>query len=285
MNLILYIAFLITVTFVFLPKIDAANVIRCEYRHPEYTDCRMILQKERNTSNWDFGDTQASQTNCATVDGKRIESFIILGEEYDNFFSRFENRYRSNGNDCPNLYIGSKVWACSLGVPYIPSSQYNINGIPVGTPNDCFALFNSRDGYESRIRVSGEKSELTESEAEKEDSKDEANGGKASIEELKPIGITDDIDSCEQLIGDETLEIINMVFLIIRIAAPIILIVLSMLDFSKAIASSDESALSKATSTFVKRMIATVLIFLTPTLINFLMDITGISDGNCGIDW
>ena len=106
---------------------------------------------------------------------------------------------------------------------------------------------------------------------------------KAKIDELTAIEITNNYKSCDQLIGDSTKEILEYIFLVIRVATPIILIVLTMLDFSKAIAA-DENELQNAITRFVKRTIAAILIFLAPTLIEFLMDITGISDGTCGLD-
>ena len=74
-----------------------------------------------------------------------------------------------------------------------------------------------------------------------------------------------------------------MIFTLIRIITPIILITFGMLDFTKAIGQNDSDALQKAIKTFTKRAIICVIIFLIPTLVNFLMNITGISDGTCGI--
>ena len=58
---------------------------------------------------------------------------------------------------------------------------------------------------------------------------------------------------------------------IIQIGIPIILIVLGMLDFTKAVAVSEDGATKKAGIKFLKRLIAVVIIFLLPTLINFIL--------------
>lgn len=89
--------------------------------------------------------------------------------------------------------------------------------------------------------------------------------------------------NCEKLIDDELNEYIQLAFLLIRAITPILLIVFGMLDFTKVIGQNDYDALQKATRTFVKRLIICVIIFLVPTLVNFLMNITGISDGTCGL--
>jgi len=56
-----------------------------------------------------------------------------------------------------------------------------------------------------------------------------------------------------------------------------------MLDFTQAIASSEEDALNKAKTKFIKRAGIALAIFLTPDLINFIFNVTGMSDGTCGI--
>ena len=56
-----------------------------------------------------------------------------------------------------------------------------------------------------------------------------------------------------------------------------------MLDFTKAVASSDKDAINKALGKFVKRAAIAVAIFLIPTFVTFMMDISGISDGVCGL--
>lgn len=157
------------------------------------------------------------------------------------------------------------------------------------TSGRCFMAYTKREGVNSRIKVSAEgtnSGEVTEDDFFEYIENDISNGGHnvEIMEGLSAIEISDGNYNCEQLIGDETKDIIDMIFLIIRIATPILLIVLTMLDYSKAIASGDDE-LRNATTRFIKRAIATLLIFLAPTLINFLMDITGITDGTCGIDF
>ncbi len=97
-----------------------------------------------------------------------------------------------------------------------------------------------------------------------------------------PIKITDNIKSCQQLLSDDFLEIMNYVFLIIKIVTPIILIVFTMLDFTKAVADSDD-AMKKAVNNFIKRGIIALAIFLLPDILNFILNVTGIGDGTCGI--
>lgn len=49
---------------------------------------------------------------------------------------------------------------------------------------------------------------------------------------------------------------------------PIVIIILGMTDYAKAIISNDEKSLTKATSTLVRRIVSGIVIFMVPTLIS-----------------
>ena len=68
----------------------------------------------------------------------------------------------------------------------------------------------------------------------------------------------------------------------LKYAAIIALIVLSSVDYIKAIASQDSDALKKSNMTFVKRLVYCVIIFFTPTVIKFILSFVG-AYGTCGI--
>ena len=78
--------------------------------------------------------------------------------------------------------------------------------------------------------------------------------------------------SCEGLIADELEAVIQFVLKIIRIAAPILLIVLCTIDFSQAVISGDQDALKKTTSKVVKRAIAALALFLVPFFVSLAID-------------
>ena len=63
----------------------------------------------------------------------------------------------------------------------------------------------------------------------------------------------------------------------IRYIVPILLILLSVLDFMKAIASDSEDEMRKVGSKFVKRLIVAAIIFLLPLMLEFLLGIFGIA--------
>ena len=70
----------------------------------------------------------------------------------------------------------------------------------------------------------------------------------------------------------KAMQILGYVIFIAKIIAPLILIVIGMMDFSKAVTSSDEKALRKAIEALVRRLIAAVFVLLAPTLLLIIVN-------------
>lgn len=82
-------------------------------------------------------------------------------------------------------------------------------------------------------------------------------------------------------------EIVAFVYNIlkwIKYIAPVIVIILSILDFIKAIAAQDDDAMKKAQGKFVKRLIAAALLFLLPLIIDYLLDVFNLNNESCNIN-
>ena len=101
-------------------------------------------------------------------------------------------------------------------------------------------------------------------------------------------GLNQKFDKCSQLF-DMTTEgsfgwLLQKLLNYIKIAGPILVVLLSAVDFIKAIASSEEDAFKKAQSKLVIRLIAALALFLVPTFVELLLGlINGISDPTCGL--
>lgn len=73
----------------------------------------------------------------------------------------------------------------------------------------------------------------------------------------------------------EVMRIVNIAILIIKIAVPIMLIVSGMITFMNSIKVGNEDLLSKAKKSLINKCIAAICIFLVPTIVNVLVDISG----------
>lgn len=69
---------------------------------------------------------------------------------------------------------------------------------------------------------------------------------------------------------------------LVKFAVPIIIIAFAIIDFVKAMAAQKPEELKTAANRLGKRMIIGAIIFLLPTIIDYLLSITGISTTTCG---
>ncbi|MBQ7141320.1 MAG: hypothetical protein IJO32_07455 [Bacilli bacterium] len=74
----------------------------------------------------------------------------------------------------------------------------------------------------------------------------------------------------------ETMELIREIFGIIKIVVPILLILMGMIDFVKALIANDDQKMKKAQKDFVMRLIIGVVIFFVPSILEYLLSLIGI---------
>lgn len=82
------------------------------------------------------------------------------------------------------------------------------------------------------------------------------------------------------LFGPKTWSYIELAYNLIRYAVPILIIVLGMLDFVKVIFSGEDKDMKASGKSFMKRIIAGVILLLLPALLKFAFSIVGFSE-NC----
>lgn len=108
----------------------------------------------------------------------------------------------------------------------------------------------------------------------------------------KAMGVSDSLlfmadDSCEGILGSPTEDgstayFLNEIFKIMKFAAPAMVVIFSIIEFAKSIASQDQDAMKKAIKNTGIRLVIGALIFMLPTILNFFFDLLGWY-GTCGI--
>ena len=92
-------------------------------------------------------------------------------------------------------------------------------------------------------------------------------------------------NTCESLFGYQFINFLkNNVFKIIYITIPIILLVFTTMDFFKLVFADSKDGLNGAFQKLGKRVVAAVLIFLTPNILIFLIELLGSSEIRSCID-
>ena len=67
------------------------------------------------------------------------------------------------------------------------------------------------------------------------------------------------------------LRAINIVLIILKWSVPLLLVVLGTIDMVRAAASADEKVVKEAQTTFMKRLLYGVVIFIIPFLVNMVL--------------
>lgn len=81
--------------------------------------------------------------------------------------------------------------------------------------------------------------------------------------------------SCDANAIKRILSLFGNLFNIIKIAVPIIVIVMGTIDLVKAMMANDSSNSQKALTTFAKRLVIAVVIFFVFPIVSFLMGLIG----------
>lgn len=77
----------------------------------------------------------------------------------------------------------------------------------------------------------------------------------------------DYVNLCSNSGISNVMVLIGYFIKILCIIVPMIIIILSMIDYFKVVVSNDEKALTKATLTLIRRILSGVVIFIVPTII------------------
>lgn len=82
------------------------------------------------------------------------------------------------------------------------------------------------------------------------------------------------------LLDSDLITFIHNIIVLLKIAVPVILVFLGMLDLAKGVISSKEEEIKKGQQTFIKRLIAGVLVFLVVTIVQLVMGLISKDDSS-----
>lgn len=114
--------------------------------------------------------------------------------------------------------------------------------------------------------------------------------------EAKPINdsfilIADDAvleeASCDTVLGDledskSIAYLLQEIFKVMKFATPVLVLIFSIIDFIKSVTTQDKEILQKAIKRTIIRVIVGLVVFVIPSICNFIFDLLGWY-GTCGI--
>lgn len=119
------------------------------------------------------------------------------------------------------------------------------------------------------------------------------NGEKHSLADKdKTKSLVDGYDqdqNCDSLLGnpddeDSVAWLVQKILNYVQVIGPLLVVILSSIDFAKVIIQSDDEAMAKATKKLTTRLILAASLFFLPVLVSVLLSTFGLtSDPTCGI--
>ena len=189
---------------------------------------------------------------------------------------------KPNGSNKVKGTCSIAIGLCTLSVD-VPEKFYSNEKFTcpkyIYTKSDTYG----RDGTNFKVTVYD-----TGGESDTNRSTIDGNGNKIYTNNANLNNLNQEYSECSQLIDTETEGsfgwLLQKLLNYLKIAGPILVVLLSALDFIKAIASSEEDAFKKAQSRLVIRLVAALALFLVPTFVELLLGlINGINDPSCGL--
>ena len=181
--------------------------------------------------------------------------------------------------------------------------QYEIYRCVIQTKNGYSYILSKSKGYCPRNDLSKKDGQATASQsyqtaqgADDDDDDDDDDGD----DDYTPSGITkenirewisgyngnQDCNSIFGSVGDEgsVAWLINEVLDYLRILGPLLVLVLSSIDFTKAIIQNDDDTMKKAQKKLINRLLLAAVLFIIPSLVTLILEIFGFTSGvACGI--
>ncbi len=78
------------------------------------------------------------------------------------------------------------------------------------------------------------------------------------------------------IFGDGTTKIIKWAYKLLKIGAPLLVVVFGILDFVKSLLNGEDKGFKEAWQRFIKRLIAAIVVILLPVLLTFILNLSGV---------
>lgn len=288
---------------------DGNGYAKCFYSCPEtaaYSHTIGINVFRNTEDNYDGYAMIYTRYNYNTSD-KREAAF-----DNDNYTSIFNNSdylkekfYPNNSWECPSFIFSGATSAGDQSVTIAFSGGVGYSSCPL-TSNES-----SQSGYKSldESEVSSEEKAIVDGNGlTKNDKKADIDKIKSANKSCHQIKTGDDViyydadnnpiteEEFEQecinyestdcsIFGDELIDFLKKLFWIISIAGIILLVVMTMVEFVKALTGSDDSGLIKGFKHTFVRIVAVIILLLLPTIITFILTLVNrYSDYKIGED-
>jgi len=289
------ISYIILFISVFFIGIVGTRALKCEY-----SDGKLTATFDINETNGELKD-DAYVKGYLMIDGEKEEVDEEQGvENWDEIFEPGSNPdepkkihmkgkdYYNNNKECPPYAVFvSRTWQYDLAV----SSESHLTSFKkYGGNKDGYSILKLTSSNPEKKPESSdvdyEGGSCVEYTTEKSC---EQNNSFACIWNETPYGNYCNTDTLQYVqCGDafdiprQVPEVFSLVVNLLKIAAPIILIIVSIISLLKALSASNEDEIKKAQKGLVRKIIAAVMVFFVISIVQFIVLIVADTDNSKG---
>ncbi len=228
------------------------------------------------TKTYDFVDSILTEFNAWYGPSVKLSNTLTCDEIYNgntdtivtnasnNFLSYLKLRKFLNTSDIPDFMKSSSSWT-SINTILINDVREAVNKCKEETSDQC------ANGTLNAEECQDRETKLDEAEDVAMDTLDSELNFRTN--NATKNNWNKEIQ-CEDIFTDDPGSVgwmLNTIFNYIKIIGPILVVLLSSIDFIKAVVGTDEKAMKEAQSKLVIRLVAAVALFLIPTLVQLLL--------------
>lgn len=81
---------------------------------------------------------------------------------------------------------------------------------------------------------------------------------------------------CEALLTPSFAKVLNNILTFVQYLGPVLVGIFSLLDYLKVVFSGDQDEIKKVSKKFMKRVVAAILLFMIPIIVNLVFSLTGV---------
>lgn len=248
---------------------------------PFYTD-KICFDNDKSCASKYPDGTYTLSTKSETI-------FDYIDKTFNTFVNSYETARRKRNGEDVNEYIKNNLLEYTqkkygLGTTYVePAFVKNYIKNKIIDDNDIEnseAFKGLQEKMDDLIDKDLDKGNITEEQAAEEKKQVAEMTSDKLFKKSMSSGIGTDIrdgTDCNAIFGVELTKAIKSLFRFIQYLGPLLVALLSVVDFAKAALSGDPGDMKKASDKLMKRVIAAVLLFFIPIICGLLFDFGGIT--------
>lgn len=174
------------------------------------------------------------------------------------------------------------------GTSKLSVSKTGLNILPTSECEDIFYIYDSSDKIRTIIDNKYARNNIAQYCNNYENVEQFCNNNECKISNPlcgNTLDSENDFGECPKELKPIFVFVKRIAFNTLKIAVPIILILMGIIDMARAVMSSDDKGMKEATSRFIKRIISAILVFFVVTIVTIVIDMFAKTDLGDRSNW